>query len=29
MRPALYKVMQDEVKYRDAQFYDTTTTESK
>ena len=28
MRPALYKVMQDEVKYRDAQFYDTTSTES-
>jgi len=29
MRPALYKVMQDEVKYREAQFYDTTTAESK
>jgi hypothetical protein len=29
MRPALYKVMQDEVKYREAQFYDTTTIESK
>ena len=29
MRPALYKVMQDEVKYREAQFYDTTAAESE
>jgi hypothetical protein len=29
MRPSLYKVMQDEVKYREAQVYGTTTAESK
>ena len=29
MRLALYKVMQDEVKYREAQVYGTATTESK